>query len=95
MQKRILLVAVGILAASITAAQTPIYVTVNGQPVTFNEGKPIQRNGRVLVPLRGVFEKMGASVRWNGTLRQITASKNDSLVQLRIGSKNATVMVKP
>lgn len=91
MLKRTIFVALGILAASIGAAQTPIYVTVNGEPVTFNEGKPVQKNGRVLVPLRGVFEKMGASVRWNGTLRQITASKDDSLVQLRIGSRNATV----
>ena len=39
----------------------PVTVNFNGQPLYLNPA-PIVREGRVFVPLRGVFEHMGASV---------------------------------
>jgi len=85
------LVALAVLAAAMGAAQSPITVTVNGQAVQFDGGGPIQRQGRVLVPLRGVFEKMGASVDWNSYNREVTADQGSNHVQLRIGNRYATV----
>src|SRR5580704_1750293 len=71
-----------------TARAGTITIVVNGQQVGFDQ-PPIERGGRVFVPLRGVFERLGASVVYdNGT---INATGNGRNVQLKIGSTMATV----
>jgi hypothetical protein len=76
--------------ASVAGAQG-INVTVDGQPVNFNGAGPRSVNGRVLVPLRGVFEEMGAYVQWNPATRDVTATRGDSDVRLHIGDRIANV----
>ena len=69
-------------------AAGPVTVTVNGQPANLNPA-PTERAGRVFVPLRGVFEQLGASVVYaNGV---INASGRGHNISLRIGSQQATV----
>lgn len=80
--------AVLLLAATQVIAASAITVIVNGQTVQFDQ-QPIERSGRVFVPLRGVFEHLGASVVYDNGL--INATGNGRTVQLRIGSTNATV----
>lgn len=71
-----------------TAAQQGIGVTLNGQPINLSPS-PIERAGRVFVPLRGVFERLGASVVYaNG---QINATGNGRNISLNIGSTQASV----
>ena len=48
-------------------------VTVNGDVVRFVGQPPVERFGSVIVPLRGVFEKMGASVAYGGASKSILA----------------------
>ncbi len=50
---------------------------------------PIVQNGRVFVPLRGVFEQLGASVVYNSG--QINATGNGRTISLTIGSTTAVV----
>lgn len=72
-------------------AQT-VTVTVNGQPMYLNPG-PIERAGRVFVPLRGIFERLGAAVVYSaGT---INATKGSTTVSLHIGSTQATINGQP
>ena len=81
------IVAGAFLTAAAGAAST-VSVVVNGQPVSFDQ-PPIERAGRVFVPLRGVFERLGASVVYdNGA---IDAQGNGRSVSLHIGSTQATV----
>jgi len=47
----------------VNAAQ-PIRVTVDGRNVVFADQQPANINGRVLVPVRGVFEELGFDVDW-------------------------------
>jgi hypothetical protein len=69
-------------------AAADVSVTVNGRPADFAP-PPIVRAGRVFVPLRGVFERLGASVVYqNGT---INATRGPVTVSLQIGSTQATV----
>src|ERR1700755_1777810 len=80
------------LATSLSAlparADNPITVTVNGQPANLTP-PPTERAGRVFVPLRGVFEQLGATVVYaNGV---INATGNGRNISLRIGSTQATV----
>ncbi|MFT9488331.1 MAG: copper amine oxidase N-terminal domain-containing protein [Tepidibacillus sp.] len=52
---------------------------------------PIIENGHTLVPLRGIFEVLGAEVNWDSKTRIILAKKGDTIVLLRLGDKTAYV----
>ncbi|CAN5449655.1 hypothetical protein BH11ARM1_BH11ARM1_07270 [soil metagenome] len=78
------------IAAAMASAQG-IGVQVNGRPVTFNGTEPQYMSGRVLVPLRGVFENLGAYVQWDPATRTIKAIKGSTDVELRVGDKWASV----
>jgi len=80
--------ALGALVASMTLPASALSVTVNGSAVTFNP-PPIERAGRVFVPLRGVFERLGASVVYQGGV--INATGNNRTISLKIGSTAATI----
>jgi Copper amine oxidase N-terminal domain len=76
-----------------TAAQAQsVTVILNGQPVAFDQS-PIVRAGRVFVPLRGVFEQLGATVVYSNG--QINATAHGRTVSLAIGSLQATVGGQP
>jgi Copper amine oxidase N-terminal domain len=69
-------------------AAGPVTVQVNGNTLNLNP-PPTERAGRVFVPLRGVFENLGASVVYAN--RVINATGRGHTVSLRIGSQTATV----
>lgn len=82
--------AIGLLSLPVAAQE--VSVTVNGQPLALSPGA-IVREGRVFVPLRGIFERLGAGVVYNaGT---INATKGSTTVQLRIGSTQAVINGQP
>jgi hypothetical protein len=69
-------------------AAGPVTIQVNGNTLNLNPS-PTERAGRIFVPLRGVFENLGASVVYaNGV---INASGRGHNISLRIGSQTATV----
>jgi hypothetical protein len=84
-----LLLFAAFVAFSTQPARTDsVQIVVNGSQVQFDQ-PPIERGGRVFVPLRGVFERLGASVVYdNGT---INATGNGRAIQLQIGSTRAVV----
>jgi len=61
-----------------------IKVLVNGAAVTFDQ-PPIIENGRTLVPLRAIFEALGADVEWEHSTQTVTAVKDDITIVLKIG----------
>jgi Copper amine oxidase N-terminal domain len=86
-----LAVALAFVAPMPAPAQS-VTVIVGGQPLYLNPG-PIERSGRVFVPLRAIFERLGASVVYqSGT---INATKGSITVSLQIGSTNATINGQP
>ncbi|MBI2973715.1 MAG: hypothetical protein HYY39_08025 [Armatimonadetes bacterium] len=86
------LVATLIPAAPVSAQA--IRVIVDGQPVFFDQ-PPVTIGGRVLVPLRGVFEQLGAFVDWDRATNTVTAVRAGTQIQLRIGSRQALVNGAP
>jgi hypothetical protein len=70
--------------------QSSINVKINGQNLYFDVN-PIIDNGRTLVPLRGIFESMGADVQWDAQTKTVLATKGNTKVKLQIGSDNAYV----
>jgi hypothetical protein len=80
------------LLAVPTFAAGPVSVQLNGNTLNLNPA-PTERAGRVFVPLRGVFENLGASVVYaNGV---INATGRGHSVSLHIGSQQATVDGQP
>lgn len=71
-------------------ADMPINVVVFGYNLTFTQ-PPVIVNDRTLVPLRAIFEALGADVDWNGDTKCVTAKKDGSVVSLTIGSNVMTV----
>lgn len=51
---------------------------------------PVIQNGRTLVPMRAIFEALGASVEWNGETQSITAKNKDVTIQMQIGNNTLT-----
>jgi hypothetical protein len=66
----------------------PYAVSINGNMVALTPG-PIERGGRVFVPLRGVLERLGASVVYEGG--QINATSAGHTISMRVGSDQALV----
>lgn len=66
-----------------------VYVA-NGQTQSYHSDAIIQ-NGVTLVPLRGVFETLGATVSWNAKDKTITAKNSTKTVWLKVGSKKAKI----
>lgn len=64
--------------------QSEISVMLNGEYLAFDQ-PPILQNDRTLVPLRVIFESLGADVYWNEELQKVTANKEGISVSLTIG----------
>ena len=62
-----------------------ITVKINGVAQVYDQ-PPVIMNGRTLVPLRGIFEALGANVSWDGQTQTVTATKGGTTIQLKIGS---------
>ncbi len=83
-------VGIGLSSFNLCDAQN-INVKVNGEFVRFDGIGPQQVQGRVLVPLRGVLEKLGAYVDWVPNTRTVVASRGNMDLQLPIGGRYARV----
>jgi hypothetical protein len=75
--------------------KTPIHaagITVNldGSEIQFDQ-PPITQNNRTLVPLRAIFEALGAKVDWDNDTKNITATKDNMVINLKIGSRATKV----
>lgn len=73
-------------------ASDEISVYVNGQKISFDV-PPMIADGRTLVPLRAIFEAMGAVVTWDGTTQTATGVRGGTTVVLPIGSLSPTINV--
>jgi len=90
MQARIITGVLPLFAAGFAFGQH-IRTTINGEPVHFSDVKPVTVDGRVLVPVRGVFEQMGVNVDWQPSTRTVYATGNGREVELYIDKRVAKV----
>ena len=81
-----LLVICLMLSVNITTfASDTIYVTLDGSYIEFDV-KPQIINGRTMVPIRAIFEKMGATVEWDGNTSTAICTKGDTVVKMTVNS---------
>jgi len=75
-----------ILETSTTYGNTStINVTVNGQTVNFSGQRPTLVDGRVLVPVREVFETLGFTVQWVSEVQQVSLTRATDRVTIVLG----------
>ena len=67
-----------------------IKIKLDGKEVTYSE-QPKIVNGRTMVPMRELFEQLGATVNYNSETRLITASKGGTYISFTPGEETATV----
>lgn len=67
-----------------------IDVTIDGNLLSM-EAEPVIQNSRTMVPLRDIFESLGATVRWEASSRTASAQKGDQTLKIQIGQPKATV----
>ncbi len=65
-------------------------VFIDGKKQNFNQSAYI-KNGTTLVPMRGIFESLGASVQWESSTKKVTAKKGNTTISLTVGNKKAYV----
>jgi len=80
-----------LMPSAVHAQGQQINVTVDGESINFMGQRPIEQAGSVLVPLRGVFERLGAQVAYDSGSRTILAVRGNTSVSLPLGSRNAVV----
>ncbi len=78
------------LAVPRPAAAQAVTVVVDGLGVSFDQPPEII-GGRVLIPLRGVFERLGAAVEWRPESRTVVARRGSTTVVLQPGNPSARV----
>ncbi|MGG4103745.1 copper amine oxidase N-terminal domain-containing protein [Paenibacillus lautus] len=71
-------------------AAVNISVLIDGVKL-YTPQAPIMIQGRVMLPMRSIFEALDASVKWNQKTKTVTATKNGTTVILKINSKTATI----
>lgn len=82
--------ALGALALA-SGAFAQISVRIDDRPLAFSGQGPAQVQGRVLVPLRGIMEALGATVKFDGATQAVTATRGASVLSLVLGNRNASV----
>lgn len=88
--KRIITLIIFLMFFQTVYAEKDITVTINSVPVAFDV-QPRIINSRTMVPVRAIFESLGASVSWDGQTRTVTAQNGTRKVSMTIGKNEINV----
>ncbi len=70
--------------------EKPINVYINGIQKNFTQ-PPVMLQGSTIVPLRGIFELLGASIQWDNKTQTVKATKDNMAMSLTINKDTAFV----
>lgn len=63
-----------------------ISVNLNGENIEFSNQVPVIVEGRTLIPLRGVFEKLGYEISWDNKTKTANFTKGDIVVNVTVNA---------
>lgn len=91
MGRRFLFIIICMLSFTVPAwaNESKIQVFLNHELLQFSS-PPILENGRVLVPVRELFQSMGFDIKWNPKEQQIVGEKDDLILTMYIGNTTVT-----
>ena len=73
-----------------TALAKDVNIVIDGEKLNLDVAPQII-DGRVMVPIRGVLENLGALVKWDDETQTVSARKSSKTVSLEIGSNDVTL----
>lgn len=68
-----------------------IKVTLDDAIVKFPDTQPMMVASSILVPMRGIFENMGAELGWDQSTQTVTGTRGEHQVVLMLGQNKAKV----
>ncbi len=71
-------------------ADDTIKVMLNGAAIDFADVAPQIINDRTMVPLRAIFEALGAEVAWDDATKTVVAVKGEVTIKMTIGASTFT-----
>jgi len=74
------------MSVGAASAANQITVVLDGRTLQFDV-QPTIIDGRTMVPMRVIFEELGANVEWDGATRTITATSSDLVVRTTVGNR--------
>lgn len=77
-----------VVGAASAQSANDIRVTLNGITQTYNQ-QPIQSNHVTLVPMRALFESLGAQVDYDTATGLISATKGADTIELKVNNTTA------
>ncbi len=78
------------MAPTLPVDKDSVRILLNGQWVE-TEVAPFVKDGRTLVPIRGIMEKIGAEVKWDDDKGTVYVSAGDIAIELIIGQDIAKI----
>jgi hypothetical protein len=87
------LMSTGMLFSGVTVAygeESNISLQINGSEISA-EVPPTIIDGRTMVPVRAIFEAVGANIDFDAETKTITARKGDTTVNMTVGANAVTV----
>ncbi len=78
----------GLLPLPAASAAAPVQIVLDGRTLQLDPPATIV-NDRTLIPVRGVFEAMGAKLTWDGETRTVEVMRGERYVRLRIDRRLA------
>ncbi|WP_253298195.1 stalk domain-containing protein [Paenibacillus sp. MSJ-34] len=75
---------------SATQQYKAVTVIIDGKVQQFPQSAVV-KDGSTLVPLRGIFEALGAKVLWNEASHSVTATKGDTVIKLTVDQRTAYI----
>lgn len=79
-----------LLSVNVFAEEKPVTVTVNDKVLEFDV-PPQLVNGRTMLPMRAIFEALGAKVTWFEADQLVFATCGDAMLTLQIGNNQMSV----
>ena len=73
-----------------TALAKDVNIVIDGEELNLDVAPQII-DGRVMVPIRGVLENLGALVKWDDETQTVSARKSSKTISLEIGSNDVTL----
>jgi len=67
-----------------------VIVLVNGEKIE-TDVEPLLRGETLLIPIRAIAENLGASVKWDGALKEVTVTKDTTVIKLWVNKTTAIV----
>lgn len=74
----------------VSASEQKISVYLNNVPIVFDT-EPSINDGTTYVPMRGIFEALGADVKWNDSEKSITVINNSNTIKLYVGKNDIVI----